>query len=29
MAPLAAIAKRRGRNCRYRSAECEPVAVAV
>jgi quercetin dioxygenase-like cupin family protein len=27
MAPLAAIAKRRGRNCRYQPTDCVPVAV--
>ncbi|HEX6712195.1 MAG TPA: cupin domain-containing protein [Thermoleophilaceae bacterium] len=29
MAPLGAIAKRRGRNCRYQPADCEPVLVGV
>jgi mannose-6-phosphate isomerase-like protein (cupin superfamily) len=28
-APLAAMAKRRGRNCRYQPADCVPVAVSV
>ena len=28
MAPLAAIAKRRGRNCRYRPADCAAAAIA-
>jgi len=29
MAPLAAMAKRRGRNCRYQPADCAGVAVAM
>jgi hypothetical protein len=28
MAPLAALAKQRGRNCRYRPAECAQAALA-